>query len=281
MVQIRGPDAFKDGVAHLMFVGVRPLIVSHSFETFFHHRGSFLQIIDAIIREKTTFLMEEQWQKTPFTVYRPHRMQLLLNHATAIPPLLEKRRVGHLDKSSVQADLSEVLKRLQSWECSFLAEETLLQPVDPMLLNLQTDPQSLPNPCFSFFNVSHANSLTHCWAFRIVCLQQLLNLEALPFSGHFSHVEPERLVEVRDLCDKICRALPYLLQKDMSLYGSMSASYPLHVVTDTLRTLRPGDHRLDGWCRAIKKQIQLQRFALYEDMPGSPSLAEPWGIRTH
>lgn len=29
MVQSRGPDAFKDGVAHLMFVGVRPLIVSH------------------------------------------------------------------------------------------------------------------------------------------------------------------------------------------------------------------------------------------------------------
>ena len=29
MMQNRGPSAFQDGVAHLMFVGVRPLLVSN------------------------------------------------------------------------------------------------------------------------------------------------------------------------------------------------------------------------------------------------------------
>lgn len=32
MVQSRGPDVFRDGVAHLLFVGVRPLVVSLLFQ---------------------------------------------------------------------------------------------------------------------------------------------------------------------------------------------------------------------------------------------------------
>lgn len=31
MLQSRGPSAFQNGVAHLMFVGVRPLMVSNLF----------------------------------------------------------------------------------------------------------------------------------------------------------------------------------------------------------------------------------------------------------
>ena len=33
MLQSRGPCAFEEGVAHLMFVGVRPLIVSAAFQS--------------------------------------------------------------------------------------------------------------------------------------------------------------------------------------------------------------------------------------------------------
>jgi hypothetical protein len=67
----------------------------------------------------------------------------------------------------------------------------------------------------------------------------------------------------------ICQGLPYLLQKQMSLYGSMSTGFPLHMVSESLQTLQLQDRGLVGWCTAVKEQIQSQRIALYEEMAGS------------
>lgn len=54
----------------------------------------------------------------------------------------------------------------------------------------------------------------------------------------------------------------------MSLDGSMSAGFPLHMVSESLQTLQLEDYSLTGWCTATKEQVQCQRIALYEDMAG-------------
>ncbi|KAF2631215.1 hypothetical protein BU25DRAFT_428936 [Macroventuria anomochaeta] len=247
----RSPCAFKDGVAHLMFVGVRPLVV-----------------LDAILRRKTTFLMNERWRVIPFSVYPASRMQVLLGHVTAIPPLLEAMEDEQADLQTVRTGFLEVLSTLQDWEDSFVCKGMLYRPIDPSHLDLPTDAQLLPNPCFDFADVSHANSLTHCWAFRIVCMLQLSKLESrLSGSEGFTcAVELKRRTNVSNLCMAICQGIPYLLQKGMSLYGSMSAAFPLHMVSESLQTLQLQDPGLNGWYAAIKEQVQSQRIALYEEM---------------
>lgn len=218
--------------------------------------------------------MEEQWQSLPFAVNPATRMQLLLNHATAIPPLLETMESNIFDKQSVQAGFSDILQNLQDWEDSFVADGMLYKSVNLEHLDLPADRQLLPDPCFNFLDISHANSLTHCWAFRAVCLLHLTKLKILAPGGETQTFGIKQLcVEIKDLCYKICRGLPFLLQKDMSLYGSMSAGFPLHMVSESLRTLKMEDRDLTTWCTAIKEHIRLQRIALYEDMVQSTSLA--------
>lgn len=196
-------------------------------------------------------------------------MQILLSHATAIPPLLEGMNSNTVDMQSHRAAFSEMLKRLRDWEDSFVADSMLVQAVDPKHFDLPIDSLFLPNPCSTFSDVSHANCLTHCWAFRIVCLMELARLEtSLESTTNAFDAGYDRHAEVKNLCHKICKALPYLLQRDMSLYGSMSAGYPLHVVSESLRITQVEDRDLITWCTTIKYHIQNRSIVLYEDMDG-------------
>lgn len=58
------------------------------------------------------------------------------------------------------------------------------------------------------------------------------------------NVEVDRRAEVKGFGYNIFRALPFLLQKAMSLYGSMSAGCPLHVASESLRILHLEDRNL-------------------------------------
>jgi hypothetical protein len=230
-------------------------------------------VIDAVIRRKSTFLMDSRWASVPFAVHRASRMQTLLSHTTAIPPLLEAMDSDIVDTRSVQASFLAILDKLQDWEDSFVADNMLHESVDPVHFGLPIDPLLLPNPCLAFLDVSHANCLTHCWAFCIVCLMELARLETskgeCPTKGFGAG--SERHAGIKDLGYKICRALPFLLQKDMSLYGSMSAGYPLHIVLESLRILQLEDQNLIAWSTAIKEHIQNRSIVLYEDMVGPTS----------
>jgi hypothetical protein len=230
-------------------------------------------VLDSILRRKTTFLMDEQWRTIPFSTYHPSPMQVLLGHATSISALLEAMGKEDVDLRFIETGLLEVFHKLQGWEDAFLSAEAVYQMVAPDHLDLSIDSRLLPQLCFDFSNVSHANSLTHCWAFRIVCLLQLWELESqIPKTSDMNRIftlEHDRRASISILCTLICQGLPYILQKEMSLYGSMSAEFPLHMVSESLQTLQLQDCGQAGWCKAIKEQILSQRTALYEEMAGS------------
>lgn len=273
MMQTRGPNAFTDGVAHLMFVGVRPLIVSNRFCQHLCHIYSDPQVLDAILRRKSTFLIEERWRTIPFSVHPASHMQILLGNATTIASLLEAVEKRQSDPETIRIGFLEVVSMLQAWEDSFIGEGTVYHPVVPSQLDLSTDPQHLPNPCFDFVDVSHANSLTHCWAFRIVCFLYISTLESQRREKqevtNSLNMEQDHHAKILNLCTLICQGLPYLVQKEMSLYGSMSAGFPLHMVSESLQTMRLQDCNLTGWCTAIKGQMRGQRIVLYEEMAES------------
>ena len=215
--------------------------------------------------------MNREWLTIPFAVHRASRMQVLLGHATAIPPLLEAMETRDPNFETIRQDFLEVLDALRVWENSFASDGMLYQPITPSELDLPTPAYLLPDACFDFVDVTHANSLTHCWAFRIVCLLQLHSLENRPSSNAViaCAAKQDRLEEIASLCTMICQGLPYLLQREMSLYGSMSAGFPLHMVSESLQTLPLQDCKLASWCTAIREQVQSQRVAFYEEMAES------------
>lgn len=212
--------------------------------------------------------MDEQWQVVPFSVHPASRMQELLGHATAISPLLEAMGEKQPDLETIRSRFSEILSTLEIWESNFICEGTMYRAVSPKELDMSTNTQRLANPCFAFADVSQANSLTHCWAFRIVCLLQLSQLdEMLAVSENLVCPSKNKYhTEIKRICDMVCRGLPYLLQREMRLYGSMSAGFPLHMVSESLQTLRLPGSDLNIWHEAIKEQMQSQRIALYEEM---------------
>lgn len=201
-------------------------------------------------------------------------MQELLGHATAIPSLLEIMKDEPDDPQTIRSGFLEVLSTLKEWEENFVSGGMMYRSVAPSELDFSTNIQFLPNPCFAFADVSQANSLSHCWAFRIVCLLQLSQLDSVTAGSesNSSLLDHRRFEEVKCLCDMICRALPYLLQKEMRFYGSMSAGFPLHMVSESLQTLQSEDCGFKVWHGAINEQMKSQRIALYEEMVENEAL---------
>lgn len=212
--------------------------------------------------------MNEYWQSTPFSIHPASGMQVLLGHAAAIPPLLEAMEDEQSDPRISRAGIQDVLSRLQEWEDSFMTDGTLYRSISPAEMDLPTISQRLPTLCFAFTDVSQANSLTHCWSFRIVCLLQLSRLDKiLNGSGDVAcSSENNRHEDIECLCISICQGLPYLLQREMRFYGSMSAGFPLHMVSESLQTFNSKNCDLNTWCAAIKEQMLSQKIALFEQM---------------
>lgn len=204
--------------------------------------------------------MEEAWRSATFSKQPASEMQELLGHGATIPYLLDQIDHHTGDKSNLRLSLMSTMQTLQDWEDGFSPESKLLyEPISPKLLGLEIDTLSLPDVCFTFPNVSAANALAHCWAFRIVCHLELLRPSGtmkettiLPSADPASTMRRKTII---DLCTIICRALPYLLQEDMGLYGPMSATFPLRMVFESIKRLQLVDGPLGTWCNSIKDQL--------------------------
>jgi hypothetical protein len=187
-------------------------------------------------------------------------MQVLLGHAAVVPSLLERANHHINDNQILHRSLQVALETLEKWENDFvLCDETNCWLVPSCELDSSIGLGLLPETCFNFLDVSHANSLTHCWAFRIVCLLQLCKLGCQEHEGAISDekqdIEEGRKADILILCTQICQGLPYLLQNDMSLYGPLSAAFPLRMVLESLNTLQLTESDHAGWCKAIKMQL--------------------------
>lgn len=243
MMYGQGPETFVDGIHHLLFVGFRPLIV-----------------LDAIKDRKPTFLEEEAWRIIPFSKQRSSIMQDLLGYGASIASLLAKADSGIHNVPDVIWSLSSVAQTLQDWETSRLQTGDVgFLAVTPSELRLSADLPGLPDTCFAFPGVASANALTHCWAFRVVCLLEVIGPEQPVSHGAISDddaVNEENAREkILELCTLICQGLPYLLQQDMGLYGPLSAMFPLSIVSKSITRLGSSNHCIAAWHNLISGHV--------------------------
>ncbi|KAK4197801.1 hypothetical protein QBC40DRAFT_180108 [Triangularia verruculosa] len=223
LMQTCEPRFYASGIAHRLFVGARPAL-----------------IVLRIQSRKSSFLASEEWRKAPFSDIAPSPMQTLMSEATIIPGIIEALS-QNLDRHAavrVLAELEALLERLASWEKSF--HRTTAAP----LFWFDGD-------YVWFDSLTTANGLTHCWAFKAICLTSIGKI-AISFpdmcpSAQLAHLPQE----ARRVSALICRSIKYLMQEKMKLFGPTSIVLPLQTAYDTLEAGGSETEKDFAWCRKI------------------------------
>ncbi|KAK7447488.1 hypothetical protein Landi51_06844 [Colletotrichum acutatum] len=249
LIQLRPPQFYASGTPHKLFVGFRPILILHAFET-----------------RKSTFLGTPEWKEEPFRRVVQDPLQALLSEACAIPAIFEM--LDHCNDDSESAarkaviQFVEAINRLDSWHKSTnmtMGDFTCLHKVSPADTSLE------------FPNITVANSLSHYWAFWIICATQIQRLRV-----HHLNISQDCLLidgeypaskavtqKVLQLATFILESTGYLMREDMKLYGLASAFFPLHIARGALEMFGGGDEAI---CEQLARNAEIIRQQGYEDV---------------
>ncbi|KAL6918711.1 hypothetical protein FSHL1_002711 [Fusarium sambucinum] len=202
---------------------------------------ALLEVIQAFMLRKATFLADEDWIKAPFQLHEQSQLQKLLNLAAALPGILEKidaLRDGSAQTASTEAkeiitQLVKMKMKFELWAKSFEAESPMVHYWN------QTNTDSLEdqndNLCFS--SLSTANALTCLWSVQIICMSHIQDLlSRFPELAAFAIIVP--IAALRETCIelsvRILRSMSFVMQDSFLLYGQFSATFPLHTAYHAL-----------------------------------------------
>ncbi|KAK7224117.1 hypothetical protein V2G26_012120 [Clonostachys chloroleuca] len=243
------PEAFSVGIPHKLFTGIRPLL-----------------ILEAMASKKATFLASDEWKTIPFQHNGPSSMQGFLSQAAIIPEIMQKADLLNfetLEKDGIQRliELSDIATRLEASAITFEIE-----PNAPAYwLSSQRSNAAgngYPHLCFSDLNA--ANAFTHLWAFEIVCLSKITELQtAFPCLGNMGdsfggdiliklNMRRQRCV---DLAINICQSMKYMVREEWMMYGPSCAAFPVRMAFDVLEMDEKGREILYNLGQSALKDI--------------------------
>ncbi|KAF4778324.1 hypothetical protein HER10_EVM0003112 [Colletotrichum scovillei] len=250
LIQLRPPHFYASGTPHKLFVGFRPILILHAFDT-----------------RKSTFLGAPEWKEEPFRRVVQDPLQSLLSEACAIPAIFEM--LDHSNDNSESftrkavGQFMEAINRLDFWHKSAnmtMGNFTRLRKGSP------ADTTGLEFP-----NITVANSLSHYWAFWIVCATQIQRLTA-----HHPNMPQDCVLidgehpaskattqKVLQLATFILGSTGYLMREDMKLYGTASAFFPLHIARGALEMFGGGDEAIS---EQLARNAEVIRQQGYEDV---------------
>ncbi|KAK2755517.1 hypothetical protein FQN54_006457 [Arachnomyces sp. PD_36] len=226
LIQANGPDRYKSGMFHKLFVGFRPLLITKACQA-----------------RQGTFLALEEWTHIPFSTFKPSIMQSLLSQIAIIPGLLQRsdRLLDpHCEGTDSEArtvfgTFIATLSSLEQWEIALRRNSST-----PCYWTCTRDSRSLGsllgkcNDAIWFPNVTMANVYTHLWTFRILCVAELdkivTRFPCLVFEDSIlsDYFQPTLILEEKvKLSRKICSSMEYLMQDEMKLFGPASTFFPL------------------------------------------------------
>ncbi|CAG8306723.1 unnamed protein product [Penicillium nalgiovense] len=268
LLHAHGPHMCSLGLLHKLFVGFRPLL--------------------AIRSRQPTFLASQPWIGTPFSHFRPSLMQSLLNEVVILPALLHQSdsvlgslAQGHSsDINKIPRSFINVLIRLDEWEAVLQKGD---QPcywrcgyVSPAVESTTSDDTHLP--LFWYPNITMANSFTHLWAFRIICLSELRRYIAhfpgrdqQPIStGHpfmnYDNIQAQMITFAKS----ISLSMVYLLQEEMRLFGPASTIFPLQMAYKIYKSHGSGQQAEIAYLEGIvdelhQKGLKSARALVFDD----------------
>lgn len=231
LIQLRCPEFYSSGIPHKLFVGFRPLLVRE----FLPREIAYLtvQIVHAFATRRSTFLASLVWRDKPFCVIPATPLQALFSDASEIPSILEELD-GSKSRSTSEAvsvawhainGFDRVLKGLIRWY-----KETSAAYGGHLWWSKLKGEETH----FWFPSIAVANSLTHFWAFWIMCVVNIRQLRAdyPPLKERGVQVDGQS-PESQQLSDRvvemaiwILQSMEYLTQDEMKLFGVASACLP-------------------------------------------------------
>lgn len=215
-------------------------------------------------------------------------MQSLLNEVVILPALLHQSdsvlgslAQGHSsDINKIPRSFINVLIRLDEWEAVLQKGD---QPcywrcgyVSPAVESTTSDDTHLP--LFWYPNITMANSFTHLWAFRIICLSELrryiahfLGRDQQPIStGHpfmnYDNIQAQMITFAKS----ISLSMVYLLQEEMRLFGPASTIFPLQMAYKIYKSHGSGQQAEIAYLEGIvdelhQKGLKSARALVFDD----------------
>ncbi|CAI0645867.1 unnamed protein product [Colletotrichum noveboracense] len=249
LIQLRPPQFYASGTPHKLFVGFRPILILHAFDT-----------------RTSTFLGAPEWKTEPFGGVVQDPLQTLLSEACAIPAILEmldrcSDKNGLVARQAV-TQFVEAINRLDRWHKSVnmtVGDFTPLPEISAAGIN------------FEFPNITVANSLSHYWAFWIICAIQIKQLTAQhpDISENCPLIDGERREnevvtrKVLQFSSSILASTSFLMREDMELYGTASAFFPLHIARSALEMFGGNDEAIG---EELRKNAEIIYQRGYEDV---------------
>lgn len=176
-------------------------------------------------------------------------MQDLFTEAVTIPSLLHQNDILFEEKSEPHPfEIADIFRSFIDVLERLAIRQELLSLASDLPNDWDWDPgndlsmSSNKGVSFLFPNITVANGLTHLWAFRIVCLNELEKLApCLPQSVRQSARIPDTMdvehIQAQIYCTSklILLGMDYLLMDEIKLYGPASTFFPLWVVYRSFR----------------------------------------------
>jgi len=195
-------------------------------------------------------------------------MHQLLSKASKIPSLLERFDIirGSVDQAdflaieNLRQGLRDTLEGLQEWESAQWS-----QAPSPLSWMKGTPKPSEPSGVKDlwFLNLTVANSLTYCWAFKIIAKSHLVMLGNAPAARNEDDIQltlhpsfdSSTEPSVVTLAEMICDSMTYLLQPEMKLYGPTSTFFTLQTAIQVFKGNPDGYSAQILRCQKIVAQL--------------------------
>jgi hypothetical protein len=217
--------------------------------------------------EKATFLASDEWKTIPFQHNGPSSMQGFLSQAATIPEIMQKAdllNVETLEKDGIHRliELSDIATQLEASAITFEIEPNApaYWPSSP---RSNVAGNGYPHLCFSDLNA--ANAFTHLWAFEIVCLSKITELQtAFPclenmgdsYFGDDILIKPNmRRQRCVDLAINICQSMKYMVREEWMMYGPSCAAFPVRMAFEVLEMDEKGREILYNLSQSALKDI--------------------------
>ncbi|KHN94419.1 C6 zinc finger domain protein [Metarhizium album ARSEF 1941] len=191
----RGPAYYAHGTPHRIFIGCRPSLVIH-----------------CICDRRACFLEAPEWCTIPFHASPAEPLQELISIGACIPSLLQAMDMD-VDAPACLDKLLDTMRRLDGWRRSYSAKLGAAYGAD-VAASAATTADDIWYP-----DITVANSLTHYWAFWIICATYAVQLQPRPASRE----------AIRSKAVLIMKSVAYLTREDMKLFGATSLGLPLRV----------------------------------------------------
>lgn len=244
-----------------------------------------VQLLESLHLREKSFLDQQDWRSiTAHFSNATSPWQVLITTVLDLPHLLETYDIAIRDSQgqatenvlAVWANLHDMIRGLIHWEQDFTTSQggPTYWPVMREQGQSQTGDTDLFPVIFCFPRIIQANTYCHYWAFLLVAISHVLELEkvfpSLRIDGRrkslLSSDDMDRLG--LQLSFNICQSMEFHLRPEMKLFGPPSFIFPLKSAHGFFERKGPRWQQRCRWCKRAASRLVINGVGMAEMYDG-------------